>query len=211
MIVMALIADIRRAAGVLGTEVPLAAALVGLDVAARLLPHAPNFTPVAASAIFAGMMFRTRSLALAVPVTAMLLSDLVLGSYDWRLMGVVYASLALPAVLAMWGRKFRLPIVVVPVVLSSSLMFFMTTNFAVWAFSGMYPDDLGGLIRCYVAALPFLQNTVTGDIVWSAALFGTWWLARLAFSPSQATPRVARSLSSGGAARRPVGSMRATV
>lgn len=208
---MVSIADIRRAAGVLGTEVPLAAALVGLDVAARLLPHAPNFTPVAASAVFAGMMFRTRSLALAVPLTAMLLSDLFLGSYDWRIMGVVYASLALPAVLAMWGRKFRLPIVVVPVVLSSSLMFFMTTNLAVWAFSGIYPDDLGGLIHCYVAALPFLQNTVTGDIVWSAALFGTWWLATLAFSPSQATPRIPRSLSSGGAARRPVGSMRATI
>jgi hypothetical protein len=76
------------------------------------------------------------------------------------------------------------------------LLFFVTTNFAVWAFSGMYPDDLGGLIRCYVAALPFLQNTVTGDIVWSAALFGTWRLAKLAFSPSQTAPRISYRLRS---------------
>jgi hypothetical protein len=192
-IVMASITDIRRAAGILGAEVPLAAVLVGLDVAARLLPHAPNFTPVAASAVFAGMMFRTRSLALCVPVAAMLISDLVLGSYDWRVMSVVYASLALPAVLAMWGRKFRLPIVLAPIVLSSSLLFFVITNFAVWAFSGMYPNDLGGLIHCYVAALPFLQNTVAGDIFWSAALFGAWWLAR------QIGPRI------------PLPSMRATI
>jgi hypothetical protein len=203
MIVMASIADIRRAAWVLRTEVPLAAALVGLDVAARLLPHAPNFTPVAASAVFAGMMFRTRSLALAVPVAAMLLSDLVLGSYDWRIMSVVYASLALPAILAMWGRRFSLPIVLAPVVLSSSLLFFATTNFAVWAFSGMYSNDLDGLIRCYVAALPFLQNTLTGDVVWSAALFGTWWLARHAFSPWHTVPRIAFSRAASTARARP--------
>jgi hypothetical protein len=163
-------------------EMPLAAGLVGLDIVARLLPHAPNFTPVAASAVFAGMVFRSKPLALAVPLAAMLLSDLILGSYDWRVMTVVYASLALPAILAMWGRRFRAPIVLAPVVVSSSLLFFVTTNFAVWAFSGMYPADLGGLIRCYVAALPFLQNTVTGDIAWSAALFGAWWLARRSFS-----------------------------
>jgi len=52
----------------------------------------------------------------------------------------------------------------------------------------MYPHTQDGLVHCYVAALPFLQNTVTGDIVWSAALFGTWWLARLAISPSQVNP-----------------------
>jgi len=46
-------------------------------------------------------------LALAVPLAAMLLSDLVLGAYDWRVMSVVYASLAFPAVLGMWGRTFR--------------------------------------------------------------------------------------------------------
>jgi len=41
----------------------------------------------------------------------------------------------------------------------------------------MYPGDLAGLVRCYVAALPFLQNTVLGDVAWSAGLFGAWWLA----------------------------------
>jgi hypothetical protein len=186
---MALTANIRRAASGLGTEVLLAAGLIGLDVAARLLPHAPNFTPIAASAVFAGMMFRTKSLALAVPVTAMLISDFVLGAYDWRVMSVVYIALALPAILAMWGRKFRLPIVLPSVVLSSSLLFFVTTNFAVWAFSGMYPNDLSGLIRCYIAGLPFLQNTVAGDLFWSAALFGTWWLARHTFSSSRIAAR----------------------
>ncbi len=144
------LSSLRRAASVVATDVPLAACLIGLDVAARLLPHAPNLTPVAASAVFAGAVLRSkasalvrgRALALAVPLSAMLLGDLVLGGYDWRVMSVVYASLALPALLGRLGRGRRL--VLAPIVLSSSLIFFVTTNFAVWAFSGMYPGDLAG-------------------------------------------------------------------
>ena len=53
-----------------------------------------------------------------------------------------------------------------------SLFFFVTSNFAVWAFSGMYSLDLAGLIQSYVAALPFLDNSIAGDLFWSAVLFG---------------------------------------
>jgi hypothetical protein len=164
-------------------ELSLAMGLVALDVVARLAPHAPNFTPVAASALFAGAVLRSRTLALAVPLAAMVISDLLIGWHDWRVMGVVYASLALPALLGMWGRA-RAAIVLVPLALSSSLLFFATTNFAVWAFSGMYAHDLHGLVHCYVAALPFLQNTVIGDMFWTTLLFGAWWGARVVLSPA---------------------------
>src|SRR5262249_3823053 len=70
-------------------------------------------------------------------------------------------------------------------VLSSSLLFFATTNFAVWAFSGMYAHDLHGLVLCYVAALPFLWNTVAGDMLWTALLFATWWSAKFLLAPSE--------------------------
>jgi hypothetical protein len=158
-------------------ELALAMSLVAFDVLARLAPHAPNFTPVAASALFAGAVLRSRTLALAVPLAAMVISDLLLGWHDWRVMGVVYAALALPALLGMWGRA-RAAMVLVPLALSSSLLFFATTNFAVWAFSGMYAHDLHGLMHCYVAALPFLQNTVVGDMFWTTLLFGAWWGAQ---------------------------------
>jgi hypothetical protein len=189
---MALIARLRHAACIHAMdlspgELSLAMSLVGLDVVARLAPHAPNVTPIAASAVFAGMMLRSRALALAVPLSAMLASDLVTGVYDWRVMGVVYAALALPALLARWGRA-RPMVVLAPLVLSSSLLFYATTNFAVWAFSGMYAHDLHGLVLCYVAALPFLWNTVAGDALWTTLLFGCWWSAKLLFTP--ATSRV---------------------
>jgi hypothetical protein len=189
---MALIARIRRATCIHAMdlspgELSLAMSLVGLDVVARLAPHAPNVTPIAASAVFAGMVLRSRALAVAVPIAALLLSDLVAGAYDWRIMGVVYAALALPALLARWGRSWRPAVVLAPLVLSSSLLFFATTNFAVWAFSGMYAHDLHGVVLCYVAALPFLWNTVAGDALWTTLLFTTWWSANFLFAPARLT------------------------
>ena len=184
---MALIARHRRATcfhamDLSPGELSLAMSLVALDVVARAAPHAPNVTPIAASAVFAGMVLRSRALAVAVPISALLLSDLVTGSYDWRIMGVVYAALALPALLARWGRV-RPMVVLAPLVLSSSLLFFATTNFAVWAFSGMYAHDLNGLVLCYVAALPFFYNTVAGDALWTTLLFATWWSAKVLLAP----------------------------
>lgn len=160
------------------TDLLLVACLVALVVVARLIPHAPNFTPIVGAALFAGMVFRSRSLALIVPIAAMLLSDLILGFEDWRIRAVVYAALVLPVILGIWGQRFRPIAALLPLALSSSLLFFAASNFAVWAFSGMYALDLKGLIQCYVLALPFLQNTVTGDIAWTAALFGSWWLVQ---------------------------------
>jgi hypothetical protein len=186
---MALIARIRRATcmhELWPGELSLAMSLVTLDIVARVAPHAPNVTPIAASAVFAGMVLRSRALALAVPVAALLLSDLVVGSYDWRIMGVVYAALALPALAARWGRA-RPVVVLAPLVLSSSLLFFATTNFAVWAFSGMYAHDLHGLVHCYVAALPFLWNTVAGDALWTTLLFGAWWSAKFLLAQARLT------------------------
>jgi hypothetical protein len=156
----------------------LVACLVALVFVARLIPHAPNFTPVVAAALFAGTVFRSRALALIVPIAAMLLSDLVLGSEDWRIRAVIYAALVLPVALGIWGRRFRPIVALLPLALASSLLFFAASNLAVWAFSGMYALDFKGLVQCYVLALPFLQNTVMGDVVWTAVLFGSWWMVQ---------------------------------
>ena len=175
------------------TELLLVACLVGLVVAARLIPHAPNFTPVVAAALFAGTVFRSRTLAFVVPIAAMLLSDLLIGFEDWRIRAVVYAALVLPVILGMWGQRFRPIMALPPLALSASLLFFTASNFAVWAFSGMYPLDFGGLVQCYVLALPFLQNTVTGDVVWTAVLFGSWWLVQFWLPPAGRTTVSANS------------------
>ena len=42
----------------------------------------------------------------------------------------------------------------------------------------MYVLTIDGLVACYVAALPFLQHTVVGDLLWAVAFFGGAWLVR---------------------------------
>jgi hypothetical protein len=156
----------------------LALFLVVLCVGMRLLPHVSNFSPVAATALFAGMMLSRRWLAIAVPLAAMLLSDVFLEGYGWRMMAVVYAALVLPAVIGMLARGQRVWPVAIGGALASSLIFYAMTNFAVWALTGLYSTDAKGLLECYVAALPFLKHTVAGDLFWSVALFGGAFLLR---------------------------------
>jgi hypothetical protein len=162
----------------LWTDVALVVFLIGFDVAARLLWHVPNVSPVAASALFAGMMLRRRSLALVVPLAAMLIGDAIMGFYHWQVMAMVYAALTLPAVAGILARHVRALRVVVPTMLACSLIFFITTNFAVWVWSGLYSADMTGLIQCYVMGLPFLKYAVAGDLFWAAALFGGAWLVQ---------------------------------
>jgi hypothetical protein len=152
--------------------------LIGLDVAARLMLHTWNFSPVAASALFAGLMLRRRWLALLVPLAGLALSDAVIGFDDWRMASVVYAALALPAMVGILSRRYGASRVVVPAAIVCSLIFFAATNLAVWSFSGMYSLDMAGLVQCYMLALPFLKYTVAGDLFWAAVLFGGAWLVQ---------------------------------
>ena len=128
-------------------DLALVAVLIGFDIAARLMWHVPGVSPVAASALFAGMMLDRRSLAPVVPLAALLIGDTISGFYHWQVMAVVYAALTLPAVAGILARRFRALRVVVPTVLACSLIFFVTTNFAVWAWSGLYSADMAGHSR----------------------------------------------------------------
>jgi hypothetical protein len=159
-------------------DLALMAVLIGIGVAARLLPHAPGVWPVAATALFAGRTFRIAPLALFVPLAATALSNAALPVDDWRVGLVVYLTVLVPALAGMLARHWRGALPVIAAMVSSSLIFFAVTNFAVWAFNGMYPMTLDGLVQCYIAALPFLDKTVLGDLAWAAVLFGAAWLVR---------------------------------
>jgi hypothetical protein len=136
-------------------------------------------------------MLGRRMLAVLVPLAAMLIGDAVLGIYDWRVMAVVYAALALPALIGIVARRRRIWLLAIGGALVSSLIFFVTTNFAVWAFGGLYSLDGAGLVQCYAAALPFLKYTVAGDLFWSVALFGSFTALGFAARPTAGALRAA--------------------
>jgi hypothetical protein len=78
----------------------------------------------------------------------------------------------------MLSPRLRRPGMFAPAMVACSLIFFVVTNLGVWAFSGMYPVTFDGLVACYVAALPFLQQTVVSDLLWATVLFGGAWLVK---------------------------------
>jgi hypothetical protein len=158
----------------------LIALLSAILVAAalRLVPHPPNFTPIGAMALFSGAYLGRRALAFVAPLGALLLSDLVLGFYHG--MATVYVSTALIAVLGMLALQHRSALRIGSASIAGSFLFFAFTNFGMWWFSGFYPHTLAGLEACYLAAIPFFQNTLAGDLFYAGLLFGGFALAERA-------------------------------
>jgi hypothetical protein len=157
------------------------AALLSAIVAAaalRLVPHPPNFSPIGAMALFSGAYLGRRSLAFVAPLSALLLSDLILGFYPELMF--VYVSVALTVLIGWTISKRRSVIGIGAAALAGSLLFFLVTNFGVWLVMDYYPRTLVGLGACYVAAVPFFQNTLAGDLFYAALMFGGFALVQRA-------------------------------
>ena len=168
-------------------------ALVVLTAAmSRLLPHPPNVTPVGAMAIFGGAYFTSRWQSVLMPLAALWLSDLVLNNVIYKAFfptftvfyegaAWIYGAFALVAVLGIVFLKKIKTINVVAVSLVASVLFFLITNFGVWASGTMYPKTGVGLVACYTAGLPYLLNTLGGDLLWCSILFGGFEWAKKQF------------------------------
>lgn len=163
------------------------AGVVIAAAAARLVPHPPNFTPLGAMALFSGAMLGRRwlGLALVLPLAALLVSDTAIGLGAavgvmggpgfgiYRSQTFVYCSFLLITLLGSTLQNHRRnPVRIVGASLGASVLFFVVTNFGVWLTSGMYAHTPAELLRCYVQAIPFFGNTVTGDLTFALLFFG---------------------------------------
>ena len=162
--------------------------LIFAAAASRLIPHQPNMTSITAVALFGGAYFSDRRLAFLVPFAALLLSDFILGSYDH--MEIVYLSFALVVCVGHWLQMRRSILYIVGAALASSVLFFLLTNFGVWALESLYPKTIAGLVACYVAAIPFFENQIQSDLFYTLLLFGGFRLLESQFSTLR-DPRVA--------------------
>jgi hypothetical protein len=168
----------------------LIAIMIFLAALTRLIPHYPNFTAVGAIALFGGA-YLSRKWALLIPLAALFVSDLFLNNlvyaqvYPENYSGFmffdadsiwIYGAFILIVLL---GYRFikRIKIVTIAATtVSASALFFIVTNFGVWAGSMMYPKSFAGLMACYQAAVPFFWNTFAGDVFFVAVLFGGYEL-----------------------------------
>jgi len=145
----------------------------------RLLPHFPNFTPLAAIALFGGAHLGKRRLTLLIPLIALLISDFFLGFHE--MMIPVYLGFALIVLLGHLIRNnIRIPYVIGGS-LAGSLLFFLITNFGVWAMTPYYPGNVQGLLTSYTMAIPFFHASLLGDLFYNAVFFGGFYLVQLRF------------------------------
>ena len=161
------------------------AGMIFLAAASRLIPHPPNFTPLAAMALFGGAYISDKRLAFGLPLAALLLSDAVLGFYHDMIW--VYGSFALIVCLGLQLQSRRRLLPIAGAALASSVLFFVITNFGFIISDDLYPRTLEGLATGYVAAIPFFQNTIAGDLVYTALLFGGFAIVEKKFPALRAS------------------------
>jgi hypothetical protein len=152
----------------------VALALVVFGVVMRLLPHPANLAPVGAIALFGGAVL-PRKFGWWLPLAIMAVSDYFIGFYDGILF--TWTAFLLVGLFGMMLRRstdwFRVPFGA----LAGGIIFFTVSNFGVWMQGGLYPRTWAGLVECYTMALPFFRNTLIGNLLYGAILFGVYALA----------------------------------
>jgi hypothetical protein len=170
----------------------LAIGLILLGALARVVGLPPGAAPLGAISLYAGARL-PRRWAWIVPLAAMVASDLILDrivypNYPRSPLSLTrlasYATLAMVALLGGLRRGEAGPWVRVGMSVGASTLFYLTTNFAVWATThgATYPMTAAGLLACYVAALPFYGNGLAADLAGTIGLFGVDALVRRAMA-----------------------------
>lgn len=183
--------------------------LIALPTVMRITGKPWNFAPVGAIALFAGVHFRNKLLAILLPLVAVFASDVYLGiqmndipQYTFHTLApVIYGSFLFYVAFGMGVRRFwnaesrhseqvtgnsnnghltaRKAAAIPAGAIAGAIAFFLVTNFAVWAVFPTYSHTIQGLMNCYVAGLPYFRMTVLGDLFFAAILFGGYELLRI--------------------------------
>jgi len=158
------------------------ALLVAIGVTGRWGEPTWCFTPTAAAALFAGLYFSRLAIALLVPIAILAITDLALPPHsNLPVLIATYGIMTIPVFLGQLQRgepsRVRAAAKWALFGLVPATLFYIVTNFAVWAFQSDYETSLAGLIRCYWAAVPFYRWMLAGDIFYLATFLGCWAIA----------------------------------
>lgn len=168
--------------------------IIAFAVILRLVPHAPNFAPITATALFGGVYLSKRA-SLIIPLATLLLSDYLLlyvnpfssqpfnFSYIHPLSSLwydstviaVYGSFLISGLIGLYLRRHKSFSNIVASSLFASIQFFLITNAAVWL-AGSYDRSILGLWQSYVAGVPFFKGTLLGDLFYTGLFFGSYEL-----------------------------------
>ena len=166
----------------------------------RIMPHPPNFSPMAAIGLFGAAHFAKKWQAFFIPLIGIWVSDLVINNYVysssssnfvWFYSGFYWQYISYILIIFTGLFIFNRGISLTKTaggMISSSGIFFLVSNFGVWAGGTMYPKNFSGLITCYAAGVPFIHNTIISDVLFTTVLFGTYYLLQVEYSSLKIKP-----------------------
>ncbi len=140
----------------------------------------PNFTPIAALALFSGAMLWNHKWMFIFPIGAMLISDSIKeimapGTGFYADMVYVYGSFFAILFIGTLIRNNKKPLFIIGTSLLGSILFFLVTNFGAWTSIPEYSRNFSGLMQSYTMGLPFFKYTVLGDLFYNAVFFGGYF------------------------------------
>jgi hypothetical protein len=159
----------------------------------RVVPGRPyGFAPQWAMAVFAGAVIKDRKWAFIVPVLSMFISDLfyhmlylggitnMQGFYEGQWQN--YLLFVLLVFVGMAIKKINV-VQITAASIAAPTLYFLISNFLVWASNGTTrgldrPKTFDGLMLCYADGIPFYRMSVLATLVFSAVLFGSYFIIR---------------------------------
>lgn len=134
--------------------------------------------------LLGGFLFSKRWSGMAVVLGGMLVSDVMLGFYQWQIALVVYISLAIPVLFGPLLRRYRdnpwsLTGHSVVAAMTTAVVFYLTTNLAIWIWTPWYSPDTAGFVSCFIMGAVFFKWTLASNILFTSILFGGYSLLTL--------------------------------
>ena len=140
-----------------------------LLITSRVFSDIPNFTPTLSLIIFASYYFRNLTISSSIVLLSQIVSDIFIGFYSYIFF--VYGSfLVIIYIAPIIMKKLTTMSVLVTSVISPTINIIIS-NFGVWFAGSLYTRDLNGLIECYVAGLPFYDESLLSTILFSYTIF----------------------------------------
>ncbi len=166
--------------------------LVVIAALYRVIPGRPfGFAPQIAMALFAGSIIANKKMSFLLPLLSMFVSDAlyeilyingissIAGFYSGQMTNyILFAALT---VIGFFVNQKNIAHIIGGS-LAAATVYFLASNFLVWAAGGLglnnlpYAKSWAGLAECYTAAIPFYLNSIYATLIFSAVLFGAYYI-----------------------------------
>ena len=156
-----------------------------------------NFSPMLAACLFAGACLKDRRWAYTAPLVVFAVSNFLMWAitqdFDFAfspsqpLIATCFAGVTWLGTTFSKSPQWRWAL---PAGVLAEGVFFLVTNFAVWALveGTPYPPTFGGLWLCYVAGLPFIGKSLVSTVIFTSVFFSPWVLSLAGVGETRTRP-----------------------